>query len=221
MTKPDGQISCRNCGQPAGPDFCGTCGQALDAKDGPFWATAKELLSDWLSLDSQLIRSLRALSVPGRLTRLYVAGKRALYLRPFRLYLLASLAVFSTVLALGTLKAEDYDIYLGDELVSPQRTEGPEKGTLQFFDTDKAFGRWAAVRFSDRVERLRELPPQEMLDTFLSALLRFMPLTLIFGFPFLALGLKGLFFRKKVLYLHHLVFALHFQSATFFALAVA
>ena len=39
--------------------------------------------------------------------------------------------------------------------------------------------------------------------------------------PFLALGLKVLYPRSGILYLDHLVFALHFQSALFFTLAGA
>ena len=81
---------CRNCGEAAGPRFCAYCGQELEARQGPLLEVGRELLSDWLSLDSQLLRSFRALARPGRLSEVYLAGKRAPFLRPFRLYLVAS-----------------------------------------------------------------------------------------------------------------------------------
>jgi len=218
LKKPREGRRCRNCGRPAGPRYCGFCGQALDDRQGPFWPLLKELFAEWLSLDGRLVRSLRALLAPGRLTQLWAGGKRAPYLPPFRLYLLASLAVFSTALALDTLDARDYDVYFGDELVSPQ-TSGAHRGTLQLLDTKTALGRWTARRYSDRVARLRALPPQEMVDTVFSMMLKSAPPALIAAFPFLALALKLLHWRRKVLYVEHLVFALHLQSALFFALA--
>ena len=93
------EIRCRNCGRTAGPRFCAHCGQEVEERRGPVLTVLREVLSDWLSLDSRLLRSLRALLVPGRLTGLHLDGKRAPYVRPFRLYLLASLVLFSTVLA--------------------------------------------------------------------------------------------------------------------------
>ena len=53
------------------------------------------------------------------------------------------------------------------------------------------------------------------------SLRRYLPAALILFVPFLAAALKLLYLRTRTLYLDHLVFALHFQSALFFALATS
>lgn len=187
------------------------------------------MLSEWLSLDSKLLRSLRALLRPGRLSELYLAGKRTPYLRPFRLYLLASLVLFSTLLTLEGPDAAGLNIYIGGEqVVSPAAGEDPLD--FQILNDETSVGRWLIGRSSDQIARMRELPRQQVVDTLFDGLRRMLPLTLIFFVPFLALGLKLLYLpirrrsrerATRTLYLDHLVFALHYQSALFFALSAA
>ena len=212
--------TCRNCGHPAGPRFCGHCGQALDERRRPLLGLAREVLADWLSLDGRLFRSLAALPRPGRLTLLHREGKRAPYLRPLRLYLLASLALFSTVLALRPPDAARIDLYIGDQRVIAA-TETENARSLQILDTDTLPGRLLERGFSDKLDDLGRLPPQQVLDSLYGSLRRYLPAALILFVPFLAAGLKLLYVRTKTLYLDHLVFSLHFQSALFFALAAA
>ncbi len=88
--------TCKNCGQPAGPSFCSHCGQEVEPRRGPLFALLHELFSEWLALDGRLFRTLAQLVRPGRLTVRYLAGRRAAHLRPFRLYLLASVLLFSS-----------------------------------------------------------------------------------------------------------------------------
>jgi len=236
---PNGEtLHCANCGNTAGPHFCPHCGQEVQTRQGPLVEAGREVLSDVLSLDTRLVRSLKALLRPGRLSMLYLDGKRAPFLRPFRLYLLASLVVFSTLLTLETPDASTrLDISIGGELVG---TEPPDTGaattvadpqastnvnrSLQLLKDDSLLGRWMIDVYGDRVDRLRALPRQELLDMLFSGFRRMLPLTFILFVPFLALGLKLLYIRRRAahsLYLDHLVFSLHYQSALFFALAVA
>jgi hypothetical protein len=49
------QPSSRNRGRPAGPSFCGSCGQPLDDRRRPLHQPLGEVLSDWLSLDGRLL----------------------------------------------------------------------------------------------------------------------------------------------------------------------
>ena len=88
---------CENCGQPTGPRFCGHCGQEVIVRRGSLAPVLGDLLSEWFSVDGVLPRTLGVLVRPGRLT---LAGKRARYLRPLRLYFVASLLLFSSVLDL-------------------------------------------------------------------------------------------------------------------------
>jgi hypothetical protein len=212
--------SCRNCGHTAGPRSCGHCGQPVDDHRRPLLQLLGGLLSDWLSLDGRLLRSLGTLFRPGRLTLLHRAGKRAPYLRPLRLYLLASMALFSTILALDPPDAAQVDLYLGDEVISAATEDGPRR-SVQIMSPDSVFERLLRTRWADRFERFRQLPPQQLLDSLFGSLRRYLPATLILFVPFLALGLKLLYLRAEAFYLDHPVFALHFQSALFLALATA
>jgi hypothetical protein len=219
-TPPDGETTnCRNCGRPTGPRFCGHCGQPVDDRRRPLVQVLRELLGDWLSLDGRLLRSLIALLRPGRLTLLHRDGKRAGYLRPWRLYLLASLALFSTVLTLQPHDAAKVDLYIGDELIHEAQTDGPKR-SVQILDPNSSLAHFLQTRWADRFDRFRELPPQQLLDSLFGSLRRYLPAALILFVPFLAAGLKLLYLRTETLYLDHLVFALHFQSALFLALTL-
>jgi hypothetical protein len=223
MTSGEERSPCLNCGEDTGPAFCPHCGQEVENRQGPLLEVGREVLSDWLSLDSRLLRSLRALLRPGHLSELYLAGKRTPYLRPFRLYLLASLALFSTLLTLDAPRAEGLDLYIGGELVGVEKAGGATR-ELEFLGKDRIVSRILLEIAGDRVERVRELPPQEILEMLFVGFRGVLPSTLILFVPFLALALKLLYIRGQVRhtqYLDHLVFALHYQSALFLVLTAA
>ena len=94
---------CANCGTPGSGKYCGSCGQRLDVhlhSVGHFVAEAAEVLTH---SDSSLWKTLwPLLARPGELTREFIAGRRARYLQPFRLYLVASvLLLLATTLGDG------------------------------------------------------------------------------------------------------------------------
>src|ERR1043165_1590104 len=87
--------ACLNCGTPLAGPFCSACGQ----RDIPPYPSMRELvvdafweLSGW---DGRFASTVKALvRRPGMLTREFLEGRRARYLSPLRLYLMASLAYF-------------------------------------------------------------------------------------------------------------------------------
>ena len=85
---------CPNCDTEAKSAYCPSCGQ----RQGPLVPAAPdwiaEFLSEVLSLESRLPRTLLGLWPPGRLTREWRRGRRAQYLSPLRLYLLAAVPFF-------------------------------------------------------------------------------------------------------------------------------
>lgn len=205
--------SCRNCGQPTGPGYCGHCGQAIDDRRSPLLSLLRELVEEWLSVDGRAIRTFRTLLVPGRLTRVYLDGKRVPYLAPFRLYLLSSLVLFSSVLTLEAPDARNLTI----EIAGVRVTEGQDGGraTLNLVEQRSFVGRWIASHYADKVAALRALPPQELVNRLFDGLRRVMPLALIVFVPLLAVAIKILYYRRHILYVDHLIFAVHFQSALF------
>jgi len=208
---------CRNCGEVTGPRFCGHCGQAVERGKRTAWMLVRELAVEWFSLEGRLFRTLGALRRPGRLTLLFLAGKRAPYLTPVRLYLLASLVLFSSVLALRAPDLDKINLSVrGETIHQAAEQEGGARLNMNLLTPG------AAERYglSEQVERLRNTPPQQVLDALFAGLRRVLPAALILCLPLLALVLKLLYLGSGTLYADHLVFAVHFQSALFVALSL-
>lgn len=211
-------VACLNCGQPAGPRFCGHCGQAVDDRRAALAPLVREMVEESLAVDGKMLNTLRALPRPGLLTRLYLDGKRVAFIGPFRLYLFASLALFSSLLALPTPRADQINLYIADEIVTAD-SPMPGRTTIRIMGAKTGAGQFASTRLAPNLARMRMLPPQELLDRLVGGFRSVLPFALISFLPVLAGALKLLYIRRRVLYVDHLVFGVHFQSAFFLALA--
>lgn len=79
--------NCRNCGAALAGEYCGRCGQREGRGDRGFAALLGELAGELFDWDSRFWRTLWPLLVrPGFLTAEYIAGRRARYVAPLRLY---------------------------------------------------------------------------------------------------------------------------------------
>src|SRR5215469_10963942 len=86
---------CDNCGAAVSGHYCAACGQRLEAPLQSLWHFTREATEDLTHTDSRLWRTLGALLFrPGYLTREFLAGRRARYLPPVRLYLVISVLFF-------------------------------------------------------------------------------------------------------------------------------
>jgi hypothetical protein len=98
-TKGTETTNCPNCGHPLQPStaFCPACGQ----KNTRVRIGLREILYDFfsglLNLDNKILKTLLALWIPGKLTRLFFAGKRISYTHPLRLYLFISFILFAII----------------------------------------------------------------------------------------------------------------------------
>jgi hypothetical protein len=90
--------TCANCGEPVSDRFCGHCGQRLEHRVhslSEFMGEAAEVITH---ADSRVWRTFVPLLFrPGFLTQQYLAGRRASYLPPFRLYIVLSVVFFLMV----------------------------------------------------------------------------------------------------------------------------
>ena len=91
----DGPTVCLNCGATLRGQYCGNCGQRARSRLISLWELVSDAFGDLFELDSRLWQTLIPLLVrPGRLTADYLAGRRARYMPPFRMYLVLSLVFF-------------------------------------------------------------------------------------------------------------------------------
>ncbi len=92
------QPTCRNCGALSPGAYCPACGQETRLRLQTLREFMREAAGRYVAFDGKWWKSLAALMVrPGFLTREYFAGRRRRYVRPARLFLIASLLLFAVL----------------------------------------------------------------------------------------------------------------------------
>ena len=90
-------LECLNCGQPltGNENFCSNCGQKNTTKKLSFAVFLDNLISGFFSYDSRFWKTfIPLLTKPGKVSKLYVEGKRVRFVNPFQLYLNVSIVFF-------------------------------------------------------------------------------------------------------------------------------
>lgn len=87
---------CANCGERLAGRYCHACGQKrIEPEDRRFGHLFAQFVDALTNLDSRFWRSLRMLLFrPGRLSAEYLAGRRARYMAPVALFLIANVLYF-------------------------------------------------------------------------------------------------------------------------------
>ncbi len=225
---PVGAAACLNCGAPLTGLFCASCGQ----RDIPPYPSLRELafdaFSEFSGWDGRLAVTARALLFrPGSLTREFLEGRRARYLAPIRLYLMASIVYFllaasapNVTLAsgetLGTglrVSASGAKPTAGVALPSsPTRTDS---GPLTPADRENALKSVEAAPALLRPFLRRAIDDPE---AFKRDILVALPRMLFALLPVFA-AIVALLYRGRK-YPEHLYFALHLHAFIFLALAI-
>jgi hypothetical protein len=90
--------SCLNCGAPSAGPYCAACGQRRADLDPTFHDLLHDASHELTHWEGKVPGTLVALFLhPGRLTVDFLAGRRARWLSPLRLYLICSVAYFLSV----------------------------------------------------------------------------------------------------------------------------
>lgn len=92
-------LPCLSCGAPLAGAYCAACGQRAVDLAAPTWQVAREALGEAVDVDGRILRTARALRAPGLLTVEFLRGRRAPYLGPVKLLLLAGTALTTTWIA--------------------------------------------------------------------------------------------------------------------------
>jgi hypothetical protein len=202
--------ACLNCGAPLTGPFCAACGQ----RDLPPYPTLRELtvdafgeLSGW---DGRFAATVRALvRRPGMLTREFLEGRRAQYISPLRLYLMASLVYFVLAAAAPDLEPQSPDkvsVGPGVNVDVGLGTTAPA-AALEEVASAPAVMRPFLRRAIEDPQGLRR------------GIYQTMPRMLFALLPVFAV-IVALFYRGRR-YPEHLYFAIHLHAFVFLALAAA
>jgi hypothetical protein len=88
--------NCLNCDTPLQGPWCHHCGQKASAVDLSVHDVLHEAVHEFIHLDGKILQTLKLLvAKPGQLTREFIAGRRARYISPLRLYLTFSVLFFA------------------------------------------------------------------------------------------------------------------------------
>jgi hypothetical protein len=86
---------CLNCGATLTGPYCAQCGQHLTGTDLSLRDLLRETTHELTHVDGKVLRTLKALFFkPGQLTIDFLAGRRARWLTPLRIYLICSVVYF-------------------------------------------------------------------------------------------------------------------------------
>ncbi len=109
---------CENCNAPLIGEFCSKCGQhAIDYRRS-LWRVLIDAADSFFNWDTKFLKSIGLLLIrPWQLTNDFNAGRRARYVHPLRLYLMASIAFF---LLARTINLESKGLL---DLTTEDRTE--------------------------------------------------------------------------------------------------
>jgi hypothetical protein len=203
---------CANCGAPPTGAYCAKCGQKPARRDptfGEFLRDTTHELTDW---DGKLPATLRALFFrPGLLTEDFLAGRRARWLPPLRVYLICSLVFFASrpLIEAATGRALP-------GIVTVTATDESGNVSLAALRRAAREGFPAKIFGADRLERA--VADLGRLNREIYAALEKAAFVLL---PVFALLTTVAWRRRQRRYPAHLYVALHIHAAVFCALAVS
>jgi hypothetical protein len=238
--------TCRNCGAVAPGAYCPACGQETRLRLQTFREFMREAAGRYVAFDGRWWKSVAALMFrPGFLTREYFAGRRRRYVRPARLFLIASLLLFAVLRIATDLSgvqtigrgSTEQSVATGEAQGSPdakggatgKQTDAPpirENGATGVQIDDELDLRDIENQLpvlKGRIERFGRMSPADRLEQMVSGMLRYGPYAAFALLPAFAALLKVLYLGRRRshphrprLYGEHLVFAAHNHAFLFF-----
>ena len=212
-------MNCANCATPIEGDFCSQCGQRTKEFNVPVREFAQDFASEALSLDSRLLTTLKSLFFkPGAVPRDYVAGHRARFVPPVRLYVFASVAMF-LLMTLGSGLSSDITVGVGavHAASGASQTEAEaETETTPTADSQETGETSFERRLETRIVRGLQRVEQDS-RAFTRDFVDWLAKAMFFLLPAFAVLLKMVYRRR--LYVQHLVFTVYYYSFVFLVVA--
>ena len=201
---------CRNCGAGLAGRYCSNCGQAADVHVPSTKELVHEALEGLTHSDSRIWSTLKYLLFsPGKLTQEFIAGRRAAYLPPFRLYLILSI-VFFLIASFSHVQGEV--VRVGDL----HRTQESDctNGSIDLG--------WLANHpaWHTRFQRACMAVVRDNGDSLMHAAVATMPKAMFIFLPLIAFLHMLMYWRPRYRYAEHLLFFLHLHAFFFFVAAL-
>jgi hypothetical protein len=224
--------ACRNCGAPLAsprPNYCGHCGQETHLKPPTVGEFLQQFGGSYIAMEGALWRTLLLLLLrPGQLTKEYFAGRKRRYVLPLRLYLTISVVALLALQWSGAmqpppgkplfqvdgdgrhsgeslLEQGDFTVMdLGSIVAGVQKGHFVCKGLPESW-CDRLQGRF--MLDAKGVEREMRQVPERFVRHWGSAMFALLPLY--------ALLLKLVYWKRRLRWSEHLVFALHLHAFVF------
>lgn len=208
-------------------EWCSACGQRQKPVDRFLLSLVAEAFDDVFSWDSRAGRTIVAvLFRPGFLAREYFAGRRARYVPPLRLYLIASVSFFflMSVQSFLGFNQSQIQIYQADQAHEAEMTPAQREELRK--DVDHAISDFNIAMFSAQTnqairDRLtaQTLKARELLKrepaSLVNAVLNVAPPVLFMLVPIFAGFLKLAYLGSGRYYTEHLVLSVHNHSFLF------
>ena len=229
---------CPNCKYPADGQnkFCPNCGQSNKTKILSFRALVRDFLDSIFNFDTKFFETLKVLVIaPGRITNHYLEGKRARYVSPGRLYIVASVIMFA-MLGYSTQKSlQDVEWNSNNISFSTTTSDSISLNTNKIKKTDltkiKEYSQTQLDSFflandipvnavtsvlTRQMAHVLTTPPIVLLQKSLKGI----SISMFFLMPIFALILALFYFRQKRFYVEHLIYSVHFHAISFLMVAL-
>ncbi len=224
-------VLCDNCGAPVRGRYCSACGQRLEPPVHSLWHFTRVATEDLTHADSRLWRTLTALLFkPGRLTREFLAGRRARYLPPVRLYLVLSVLFFLiasavhtrfTVLAFDADHPKRSNVRAADTvdeavagIATPRPGETPEQRATRVCAKSNYNGPWAST-LQPQFQRACRNSIMDNGRDLEDAFLHNVPRAMFIFLPLLAGVMMLMYWRPRHYYVEHLLLFVHNHAFVF------
>jgi Protein of unknown function (DUF3667) len=208
---------CHNCTAAVSGNFCAACGQETVLHVASAREFFHEFIGHYVALEGKLWKTLGLLLFrPGRLTAEYIAGRRARYVQPLRIYLTLSILFFA-LLKYGPVEFFKVEPAVPEASLSASAPAAPQPSkpgniTTKLGGTNPA---WEA-----RIQQIAALPAGELTKLLKNTFFIYVPYALFFIMPVFALYLKLLYLGSGRRYGEHMLFALHSNGFAFLLLGL-
>jgi Protein of unknown function (DUF3667) len=223
-------LRCENCGNLVTQRYCGHCGQRLEPAVHSLLHFTKVATEDLTHADSRLWRTLGALLFkPGFLTTEFLAGRRARYLPPIRLYLVLSVAFFlfaaATSPKLAVLQIDEdgrtlHPVALDGSAGKGASAESVAQRQQRLCGEISYDGPWARALLPAMTRSCRKAVEDDGRELQV-AFLHNIPRAMFVFLPLLAGVMMLMYWRPRHYYVEHLLLLVHNHACVFVVLMLA